>query len=58
MEGEWGPTDKGSSVVVVHPLHLHIAHLGSRGCMGVKLGQGSLIKRHELVVCYRIKSRY
>ena len=28
MEGEWGPTDKGSSVVV-HPLHLHIAHLGS-----------------------------
>ena len=31
MEGEWGPTDKGSSVVV-HPLHLHIAHLGSGSC--------------------------
>ena len=31
MEGEWGPTDMGSSVVV-HPHHLHIAHLGSGSC--------------------------
>ena len=29
MEGEWGPTDKGSSVAV-DPLHLHIAHLANR----------------------------
>ena len=28
MEGEWGPTDKGSSVAD-DPLHLHIAHLDS-----------------------------
>ena len=33
MEGEWGPTDKGSSVVIVHPLHVHIAHLGNGSCM-------------------------
>ena len=33
MEGEWGPTDTGSSVVVVHPLHRHIADLGSGSCM-------------------------
>ena len=32
MEGEWGPTDKGSSVVAVHPLHLHITHLCSGSC--------------------------
>ena len=31
MEGEWGPTDKGSSVAD-DPLHLHIAHLGSGSC--------------------------
>ena len=31
MEGEWGPTDKGSSVVA-EPLKLHIAHLGSGSC--------------------------
>jgi len=31
MEGEWGPTDTGSSVVV-HPIHLHIAHLRSGSC--------------------------
>ena len=28
MEGEWGPTDNGSSVAD-DPLHLHIAHLNS-----------------------------
>ena len=33
MEGEWGPTDKGSSVVAVHSLHLHITHLGSGSSM-------------------------
>ena len=31
MEGEWVPTDKGSSVVA-EPLKLHIAHLGSGSC--------------------------
>ena len=31
MEGEWGPTDKGSSVVD-DSLKLHIAHLGSGSC--------------------------
>ena len=31
MEGEWGPTDKGSSVVA-DPLKLHIAHWGSGSC--------------------------
>ena len=31
MEGEWGPTNKGTSVVV-HPLHLYIAHLDSGSC--------------------------
>ena len=31
MEGEWGPTDKGSSVVA-DPLKLHIANLGSGSC--------------------------
>ena len=28
MDGEWGPTDKGSSIAD-DPLHLHIAHLDS-----------------------------
>ena len=32
MEGEWGPTDTGSSVAV-HPLHFHIAYLYSGSCM-------------------------
>ena len=31
MEGEWGPTDKGSSVVAAPP-KLHIANLGSGSC--------------------------
>ena len=31
MEGEWGPTDNGSSVAD-DPFHLHIAHLGSGSC--------------------------
>ena len=31
IEGEWGPTDKGSSVVA-EPLKLHIAHLGIGSC--------------------------
>ena len=31
MEGEWGPTDKGSSVVD-DSLHLHIVYLGSGSC--------------------------
>ena len=31
MEGEWGPTDKSSSVVT-EPPKLHIANLGSGSC--------------------------
>ena len=31
MEGEWGPTDKGSSVVD-DSLHIHISHLCIGGC--------------------------
>ena len=30
MEGEWGPTDTGTSIA--DPLHLHLAHLGSGSC--------------------------
>ena len=46
MEGEWGPTDKGSSVVV-HPLLLHIAQLGTWE-LSAQMMEVSRLKRLQL----------
>ena len=58
MEGEWGPTDKGSSVVA-EPLKLHIAHLGSGSCNKSKNIYESIkevaIKTTERRACIRLQ---